>query len=312
MRATLSAFIVGAALLAASCRAETGNGSALTTASPPSDNGVSLGDGPVGVYRMVDFFLNSIIQSRLMTSMPDKYTASTDALFASLTDHWQEWVIHFIGFVVCAAIGIVGFFVMLLVLFIFPCCRCCGNCGAKDPEKSKKKRKSKCCIGTCELFMVVVTVSLILSNIVMYVVNEKFYPELKQNFINDVYASVDGIDDFLKEVPAEIKTTVVDGYVDMLADVFHVLDSVPANAMRAIDNATDGVTTVTELSTFSHNLPLLNRTLADAVKLSEELDVETSQLWNSFKLIRDNITSKLTQCSDTRCQVCDIVHLSIN
>lgn len=294
----LYVFAIGAALLAASFSVVTGNGNATTNSAVDA-----MGDGPIGVYYMTNFFLDNVIQKSVLTSMPKEYTSSTTDLFKSFVDHWNDWVIHYIGFVVCAAIGIVGFVIMVFALFIFPCCRCCGNCGATDPEYRKKKRKSKCCIRACEVSLIVVIVSVILANIAMYSVNEKLYPHLKTGLFDDVYSAIDGVDQFIKQVPADIETSVLGGYVRMEDDVFQLLDAVPPKAIEAINDATGAVTALTTLSSFTSNLPILNQTLYDAIQLATQLDVETNQLWANFTPIRDRIIAELNPCSTTPCQV---------
>lgn len=299
-------FVVALVLIAFACPVATGSDDPPSVAVSPMRNVEDqLSDGMVPVSRMVNCFLNDIVQVPLLTSMPAEYTESTSDWTQSWADHWDDWLVHYIGFVVCGAIGVVGFLTMLLAALIFPCCRCCGRCGAKDPETKRGKRKSKCCIRACELSLAIVTVSLILSNIPLYVANEQFYPQLKEGVFVAVNDSLDAADQFMGQVVVDINKAVYDGYVELEADVFATLDSVPADAMTAIDNATGVVKTLEELSRFTGNLPSLEETMTEAVQLAEELGVETTQLWNDFVQIRDDIVRKLNGCPSgpPQCQV---------
>jgi hypothetical protein len=285
----------------------------VAAASPMRNVEDQLSDGLVPVSRMVNFFLDDIVQTRLLTSMPDEYTESSSAWMDSWADHWDEWLVHYIGFVVCGAIGVVGIVAMLLAALIFPCCRCCGRCGAKDPETTNGRRKSKCCIRVSELSLAIVTVSLILSSIPLYVVNERFYPQLKEGVFVAVNKSLDCADQFMDQVSVDINDAVYGGYVELEADVFATLDSVPAGAMTAIDNATGAVTTLNELSRFTGNLPALSKTINEAIRLANELSVDTTQMWNDFVQIRDDLIRKLNGCQSgaPQCQVRDYIFIDI-
>jgi len=261
-----------------------------------------ISDGLVPVYRMTNFFLNDIVQASLMTSMPSEYLTSPQAFADSWPDHWDEWLIHYIGFLVCAAIGIVGFFTMILVAMIFPCCRCCGRCGAKDPEHRKQKRKSRCCIRACEISMAIVTISLLLANLPLYAVNEKFYPQLKTDFFKEVSSSLGMIDGFMKKIPGEMSAAVYDSFIELEDSLFQTLDNIPADSMTAIDDATGVVTSLEELSTFTGNLPALDTTMSDAIQLAVALDQNTATLWTDYTAINSSMATKLTGCSSESCQ----------
>lgn len=278
--------------------AETGNDT--VTVSLTRDVEDQLSDGLIPIYRMTRFFLHDIIQSRVLTDMPEEYISSAKAWVNSWPDHWDEWVVFYIGFVVCGLIGIVGFITVLVAALIFPCCRCCGRCGAKVPEK---KRKSRCCIGACEISLIVITVSMILANIPLYAINSQLNEQLKNGVFEDINTSLSVLDVFFKQIPDDIEQGVYVGYVEMETAVFATLDGIPYGAMTAIDDATGAVTTLTELSGFTDDLDRLNATLYEATVLASSLEANTSTMWNEFSLINDSITAELTPCLDPNCQV---------
>lgn len=161
----------------------------------PADRNVenALNGGPIAVYRMANFFLNSIVQAPYLTDPIAKLNITTfDDLIDSFSAHWEEWVMYGIGFVVCAGIGLTMCLVVLITCFVMPCCRCCGRCGGKK-YKEGDKRPTRCKRVGCGVALGVISVALLLGVIPMFLVNEKLYEQIRGAVFTDARNSLTGV-----------------------------------------------------------------------------------------------------------------------
>lgn len=269
---------------------------------PSEDINQLLNKGMVYVYNMANTFLEAIVQRNYLTKMNSTVDLSTiDSIIASVTTSWSEWAIYMIGFAVCIALGVVLVVVMLLVCFLFPCCRCCGRCGAVSPKKSPVKGSSKCQTCGCSIALMVVAAGLVVGVIAMYGTNEALQTQLAGPLFDNINGSIDGITDFVDQILSEFNDTLYVRYLDTKKVVFGIVDDIPGDAMKAMDDATGAVTLLNQLSNFTHNLDTLQQNLLDSEYLATYLDSEASELQTNLSTIATDVTAALSGCSTPGC-----------
>lgn len=252
---------------------------------------------------MANTFLEAIVQQNYLTKMNSTVDLSTiDTLIASVTTSWSEWAIYMIGFAVCVALGVVLVVVMLLACFLFPCCRCCGRCGAVSPKKSPVKGSSKCQTCGCSIALMVVAAGLVVGVIAMYGTNEALQTQLAGPLFDNINGSIDGITDFFDQILSEFNDTLYGRYLETQKVVFGIVEDVPGDAMKAMDDATGAVTLLNQLSNFTENLGTLQQNLLDSEYLAAYLDSEATKLQNNVSIIVADVTSALSGCSTPGCK----------
>ena len=212
---------------------------AVQTLSPlnlPNTRGDQF-PGLNGLYSMVDVFLHNIIQAvsveeAMDSAGIDEVDDLTNINPSDLAANWQQWLPVFIGYVVCAAIGIL-FFLLLPVTGC--CCCCCCCCCKKKQAKLSSFRKKMCCSVTLGLLVAVMAST----TSVALVLNTVLQSELSAGgTVSTVNKSVATIDGYLDIVVDDFGTMLVNPLTTSRKKLFADVDSFPAEIATAVDENT--------------------------------------------------------------------------
>ena len=189
-----------------------------------------------GLYSMIDVFLHNVIQAvsveKAMDSAGiDDITDITNIDLNEFKADWQQWLPVFIGYIVCAAIGILFF----LLLPVTGCCCCCCCCCKKKQTKSPSHNRKMCCSVTLGLLVIVMasTASVVL------VLDTVLQSELTVGgTVSTVNKSVATIEDYLDVVVEDVDTKLIDPFKRDHDKFFAELDAIPTEIILTLEEKT--------------------------------------------------------------------------
>ncbi len=145
------------------------------------DSGLS---GLSALFDMTNGFLG-IVQPKTIADLVSEFNIEKWSDFDSefLTDDWNEWIIYFIGYLICAGIGVLLIIIMPFVGCGFCCCRCCGLCGAtkKKGATPEKDQGSRIC---CSVFTILLSGTMLIIAICTIFTSSIIYNEFQEGRTN--------------------------------------------------------------------------------------------------------------------------------
>ena len=270
---------------------------------PRPDERDWLRGGLVTLYDMTNTFLG-LVQPRYLTWMQENKQVdlgSKDDILDSIEDNYWDWIEYWVGFTICAVVGILALIIIPIAGICTGCCRCCGNCGGNPP--AKKTKHSTCKRVSCSVALMLLTFTFIAGASCILVLNEDIKDQVVgDDSVFDVLGdSLGAVEGYMATSVDQLNVTVLGGYTRTADEVFTNLRMISKDSMKQIDEETNVVTAYLNLKSFVGNittlishLDMVNNSTEQLVTMSDDLDSELVK-------VSVMIDSAVDTCIETEC-----------
>ena len=286
-----------AAVMIAEVASETGNQTAepedLARTRDNNNNGLIL------LFDMIKFFLNEMVMPKTIGDLIEEYEIETFSDFTTeeFLDEWQSWILYFLGFLICIAVGIL----FILVMIFCGCCCCCRNCCkicCCCCCKKKRKKSSRCkriCYGTLTFL---VTTMMFVSVVVVFMTNDMVTYEVSEHgMLQDIKEGVYIIDMFLDESVDDMNVTLLQELHHTSDEIFVLLKTLPAESFQRIEEEYRIGAMLQDLGSFIYDMEDLSRNLSQMFNSTIVLINQTEEMEKALAASRAGLDPLLSNCT---------------
>ena len=271
----------------------------------PRGNDVVVDQEFVPLYAMARGFLTNLVQREDLQYMEDKGVDFTD-FNGIVSDHVEDWVQYFLGYVIWSGIGVLMLVVMVVTGVVMLCCCCCSCCcssGKKSDKATKEPKSSSCCRITLSIILFLLTTAMLPPVMFMVISGIRLRQQVQseENMFGTVRYGIEELDRYTDATMFELETEIL-GSVDILNnDILNELALMETNIYNDLNNQTGAYTALMDLNELNSDL---NRTyitgnLARPIAIS--LTQDRSDLGDRLDGIADNILSSIQSCETDSC-----------
>ena len=252
----------------------------------------------LGLHSITTWFLG-VVQPKIITHLRHLFDFSSDEKTGNnFKENWQEVVKYFIGFAVCAGLGVFLLIFVPLTGAIIGCCRCCNKCGGKvHPRDGQASDCGRCCCG----FLLFSLFAIMLSGgILMVVLSTDINAQLngQQTVFDDVSGSFRTLGDYSGTTLEELRATTLERYTRTSGRVFTQLEGVIPQVQKEI-NATYHLE---QLRSLGESLTEMNTSAHAVQKSASNFTLQKEELSAKLNETRTNATALCTEqvCSNAK------------
>ncbi|XP_064625802.1 prominin-1-A-like isoform X6 [Lineus longissimus] len=289
----------------------TNSSSAATGSGAQGDEDLSpLEKGTQPLFFVTNFFLNSILQPNT-SGIPINFAVvfgngtGTVDLFAVLTTaetEWSKYVMHYLGFLICFALGIIFIIVMPIVGLCFCCCRLCGRCGARpNPMDSKHAKCKRVTFGT---FLFIVTTFMLAATVCAFVTNDLIHKQASDDdngFVGSVSSNIEGVEQYVSNTATELKTTVLNKFDETKAKIIADVKSISTKVQNDIGQLTNAGPLLDNATKLAEDVTTLRKGLEVTRDLTSKLITDAKTLETQLGNVRTDVKGALGACSTSLC-----------
>ncbi|CAH1793590.1 unnamed protein product [Owenia fusiformis] len=270
-----------------------------TTQVRPVDQGMQV------IYLMQNFFLG-IVQPKTLDDITTLIDLNSilkrNSTFG--TANIQPVVLHYIGYTICAAVGVLFIIVMPLVGMIMCCCRCCcRRCGG-DPNPMESKQ-AMCTRVVCGVLLFIFNTLLLAGMVCCFMTNELIYEQLGKStssgYLSDVDSSLGSVKSYMTAYVDELDSTILGGYDTTRNTIFARLDRLPAEAKDDLGGITNATELLQSATALSERTSLIIEDLDTVNTTTKALVTTTNRLSSELTSVKTDTTSSISGCSTQSC-----------
>ena len=270
------------------------------------------------LYDMARDFLNTVQSATIGDIIEENNIIRMSDFGDVFEDDWESLLSYFVGFIICLAIGIIFVIIMLLaclwklLMWCTICCRkcirkvlcCCCEGKCCCCSKKPKKNTGFCKKTTCSFLLLTCGIMVLVPAILVFVTNDSLSHELSsEGLTSDVGHSVQQIDDFVSDTIEDIDDYIMQPLQYAVDESVLLLNIIPEDSFRRIDEAFGISALLTDLNIFSMNLLPLAGNLTVMKNATEYLNATTFDLAEKLDTSRYNINTSLENCNSTSCKL---------
>ncbi|KAK2164259.1 hypothetical protein LSH36_67g06071 [Paralvinella palmiformis] len=229
-------------------------------------------------------------------------TGNYDAVTTIVSD-WHTWADHYLGFVICAAVGAAFIILMPLVGLCFCCCRCCGNCGAETDKEEKKS--DKCKRGVCATFLLIFILILLAGMVCGFVTNELLREQSAKDddhsLLTRVTTEMNSLEAFKTNTVKDFKNRILDRMNRTALKVMNKIQDAADSAKDSLGNVTDSADMLNKAMHLAKSAEKINQTMTDVRDVTNLLVMDQGRLISNLSNVKYGLEQILDNCPEQAC-----------
>ena len=232
----------------------------------------------VPLFDMLGVFLNDIVQTKTVGELMTEYDIEKLSDFTSdeFLNEWDEWILYFLGFLVCISIGIL----FIIIMPISGCCYCgynscsccCCCCKSKERKPTKHAKRKRICYWSLVFCM---SSFMLAGSVMVFVSNSMLSHEVSSSgWSSDLTSSLTATEKYMYDTLDDVNRTILKEMYQTTGEIYDLLDRLPEDSLKAIEDEYHIGAMLYELQNFTNSLDQLSWDYGQMVNITLDLQAE--------------------------------------